>query len=145
MNGVPNAAAKETAESRKRLVKQAVGKASSASIMSYGYYNVIYELIEELKTQIKDALVPPHPGTFLGRLTGKIAGCEVFEGIVRVDSKVRVLRGKRNVIYTGSISSLKVMKDDVREVPLGRASVVCPLLIIQILRTVYTGMLFNRK
>ena len=76
--------------------------------------------------QIQVALAPPPPGTFLGRLTikkvfklgkaGKIAGCEVTEGIVRVDSKVRVLRGKRNVIYTESISSLKVVKDDVREV-----------------------------
>jgi translation initiation factor IF-2 len=72
-----------------------------ASNVEIGYYNVIYELIEELKAQIQVALAPPPPGTFLGRLTikkvfkqgkaRKIAGCEVTEGIVRVDSKVRVL------------------------------------------------------
>ncbi len=52
------------------------------------------------------------PWYFLGKIN-----CS--EGTVRVDSKVRVLRGKRNVIYTGTISSLKVVKYDVREVPLG--------------------------
>ncbi|KAJ1408991.1 P-loop containing nucleoside triphosphate hydrolase protein [Ochromonadaceae sp. CCMP2298] len=94
-----------------------------------GYYSVIYELLEQMKTQIQTTLAPPPPGTLLGRLeikkvfklgrAGKVAGCEVTEGIVRMDSKVRVLRGKRNVIYSGSIASIKVVKDDVREVPIG--------------------------
>lgn len=100
-----------------------------ASNVDIGYYNVIYELLEEIKTQIEVTLAPPPPGILLGRLqikkvfkigkAGKVAGCEVTEGIIRTDSKVRVLRGKRNVIYTGTITSLKVVKTDVNEVPVG--------------------------
>lgn len=74
-------------------------------------------------------LAPPPPGVLVGRAevrkifkigkAGKVAGCEVLEGLIKMDSNVRVMRGKRNPIFTGIISSLKVVKDEVKEVPAG--------------------------
>ena len=40
-------------------------------------------------------------------------------GVVKSDSKVRIMRGKRNPVYLGSLTSLKVVKDAVGEVPSG--------------------------
>ncbi|HZY02695.1 MAG TPA: translation initiation factor IF-2, partial [Anaeromyxobacteraceae bacterium] len=49
---------------------------------------------------------------------GVIAGCGVSEGVIRRTGHVRVLRD-RKVLHTGRISSLKHLKDDVREVQAG--------------------------
>ena len=70
---------------------------------------------------------------------GKIAGCEVTEGIVRVDCKVRVLRGKRNVIYTESITSVRFV--------LGCSECDSSLVDYSDFEddAIHTGMLFNRK
>jgi translation initiation factor IF-2 len=94
-----------------------------------GYYNVVYELLDELENKLKVTLAPPPPGKLVGRgeikkifklgKAGKIAGCLVLEGVIKTESKVRIMRGKRNPVYTGSLSTLKVVKDDVKEVPVG--------------------------
>eukprot|EP01035_Chromulina_nebulosa_P022660 gene22660-29344_t len=90
-----------------------------------GYYNVVYELLEELEKKVKVTLSPPPPGVLVGRAEvkklfkigkgGKVAGCLVTEGFIKTESNVRVLRGKRNVVYTGTISSLKVVRDEAKE------------------------------
>ena len=49
---------------------------------------------------------------------GKIAGCEVTEGLVRNGAKVRLLRDNV-VLHEGQMSTLKRHKDDVREVKEG--------------------------
>ena len=49
---------------------------------------------------------------------GKIAGCEVTEGLVRTGAKVRLLRDNV-VLHEGQMSTLKRHKDDVREVKEG--------------------------
>jgi translation initiation factor IF-2 len=49
---------------------------------------------------------------------GIIAGCQVTEGMIRRSSHVRVVRDKE-VIWKGSVASLKKMKEDVREVSKG--------------------------
>ena len=49
---------------------------------------------------------------------GTIAGCMVTEGLVRRNSKIRLLRDQ-TVIWTGELESLKRFKDDVREVKEG--------------------------
>jgi translation initiation factor IF-2 len=102
---------------------------SKASNVAVNYYTVIYSILDELQDLVRKTLSPPPPGTLLGRATikkifrigksGKVAGCAVTEGSLALQSKVRLLRGKRNEIYSGSISSLKVVKDEVQEVPMG--------------------------
>jgi translation initiation factor IF-2 len=91
-------------------------------------YNVIYEAINDLKAALAGMLAPEIRETSLGRAQvrqifvisklGPICGSYVSEGkFVRV-AKVRVRRGEE-VIGTGTVSSLKRFKDDVREVLAG--------------------------
>jgi translation initiation factor IF-2 len=49
---------------------------------------------------------------------GTIAGSAVTEGVIRRGALVRVVR-ERKVIHTGKVSSLKRIKDDVKEVAAG--------------------------
>jgi len=49
---------------------------------------------------------------------GNIAGCKVIQGEVRRNGKIRAMRGEKQ-LHDGEISSLKIMKDDVREVRQG--------------------------
>jgi translation initiation factor IF-2 len=100
-----------------------------ASNVEIGYYNVVYDLLDEIAATIKTTLAPPPPGTLIGRAeikkvfklgkAGKIAGCMVIEGLLKADSQIRIMRGKRNPIFTGTLSSLKVVKDSAAEVPSG--------------------------
>lgn len=100
-----------------------------ANNVEIGYYNVVYDLLDELEAVIKSTLAPPPPGTLVGRAeikkvfklgkVGKVAGCMVVDGVLKSDSQVRIMRGKRNPVYTGTLSSLKVVKDSVAEVPNG--------------------------
>ena len=62
--------------------------------MEIGYYNVVYELLEELEKKVKVTLSPPPPGVLVGRAEvkklfkigkgGKVAGCLVTEGFIKV-------------------------------------------------------------
>ena len=49
---------------------------------------------------------------------GNIAGCMVTDGVVKRDSRIRLIRNNV-VIHTGELSSLKRFKDDVKEVRMG--------------------------
>jgi translation initiation factor IF-2 len=100
-----------------------------AGNVEIGYYNVVYELLDELEHQIKTTLAPPPPGKLVGEAViqkvfklgkaGKVAGCLVSHGVMKSDSMVRIMRGKRNPVYLGKLTSLKVVKDSVGEVPNG--------------------------
>ena len=100
-----------------------------ANNIDIGYYNVVYELLDEIASLIKTTLAPPPPGVLTGTAeikktfrigkSGKVAGSLVVNGIIKADSNVRVMRGKRNPIFTGKISTLKIVKEEVREVPSG--------------------------
>jgi translation initiation factor IF-2 len=104
-------------------------EAARASNVDVGYYDVVYTLLDEMQERIQVLLAPPPPGSLVGRATikkvfklgkvGKVAGCEVTEGVIRMESKCRVMRGKRNPVYTGTLSSLKVVKENKAEVPSG--------------------------
>jgi translation initiation factor IF-2 len=91
-------------------------------------YNVIYEAINDLRAALAGMLAPEIRETALGRAQvrqifvisklGPICGSYVSEGKFVRTAKVRVRRGEE-VVGTGTVSSLKRFKDDVREVLAG--------------------------
>ena len=92
------------------------------------YYNIIYDVIDDVKAAMSGMLSPEEKEQVLGLAeirqvisiskVGNIAGCMVTEGMVKRDAKVRVLRNNV-VIFTGELDSLKRFKDDVKEVKKG--------------------------
>jgi translation initiation factor IF-2 len=92
-------------------------------------YNVIYEAINDLKAALAGMLAPEIRETILGRAEvrqifvisklGPIAGSFVAEGKIVRGAKVRVKRGD-TVLGTGTVTSLKRFKDEVREVANGQ-------------------------
>ncbi len=102
-------------------------KAKSAGI-SINTYNVIYDLIDDVKGLLGGLLSPVTREEQLGQAEvrevfkvpklGLIAGSLVTDGVINRGAKVRVIR-EGVVIYEGEISSLKRFKDDVREVSKG--------------------------
>ncbi len=89
------------------------------------YYNIIYDVINQVKKAISGALAPEIHEKMLGLAqvrevfrsskTGAIAGCMVTEGIIKRNYPIRVLRDNI-VIFEGSLESLRRFKDDVSEV-----------------------------
>ncbi|NMA98342.1 MAG: translation initiation factor IF-2 [Phyllobacteriaceae bacterium] len=93
------------------------------------YYNIIYNLIEDVKGAMSGLLAPERRETFIGyaqikevfQITkvGKVAGCQVTEGIVERGAGVRLLRDNV-VIHEGKLKTLKRFKDEVKEVQVGQ-------------------------
>jgi translation initiation factor IF-2 len=89
------------------------------------YYNIIYEAVDEVKAALGGMLKPEQRESMIGTVeirevfkiskVGSIAGCYVTDGMIKRNSKVRVLRDNV-IIYTGELDSLKRFKDDVKEV-----------------------------
>jgi translation initiation factor IF-2 len=89
------------------------------------YYNIIYEAVDEVKAALGGMLAPEQKEQMIGTVeirevfriskVGSIAGCYVQDGMVKRNSKVRVLRNNV-IIHTGELDSLKRFKDDVKEV-----------------------------
>ena len=92
------------------------------------YYSIIYELLEDIGNLMSGLLAPTIVESTLGYARvkqvftiskiGKIAGCEITEGIAKTGAKVRLLRDNL-VLHTGQMSTLRRHKDDVREVKEG--------------------------
>ncbi|WII93475.1 translation initiation factor IF-2 [Kingella negevensis] len=92
------------------------------------YYNIIYDAIDDVKAAMSGMLSPEEKEQITGTVeirqvisvskVGNIAGCMVTDGLVKRDSKVRVIRNNVG-IHTGELSSLKRYKDDVKEVKQG--------------------------
>jgi translation initiation factor IF-2 len=92
------------------------------------YYDVIYELLDQLRTAMEGLLKPQEVESILGhaevRATfksskfGVIAGCYVTDGIAKRNAKVRLTRDSA-VVYTGKVASLRREKDDARDVRAG--------------------------
>ncbi|MFN7182346.1 MAG: translation initiation factor IF-2, partial [Planctomycetota bacterium] len=92
------------------------------------FYNVIYEMLDDVKKALEGLLAPKFEEVFIGKLTvkavfkisryGTVAGCEVKNGKVTNKSKLKVFRNG-SIIFEGEIESLKRFKDDVREVEQG--------------------------
>ncbi len=91
-------------------------------------HNVIYKIIEELEDAIKGMLDPEYEEKVIGTAEirqlfkfskiGLIAGCMVTDGIIKNDSKVRLIRDGI-VVYEGKIASLQREKNKVNEVKKG--------------------------
>ena len=89
------------------------------------YYNVIYDAVDEVKAALSGMLSPEKREQITGMVeirqvfhvskVGAIAGCYVLEGIVKRNSRVRLLRN-HVVQWDGELDSLKRFKDDVKEV-----------------------------
>ncbi|MGB7815422.1 MAG: translation initiation factor IF-2 [Methylotenera sp.] len=89
------------------------------------YYNIIYEAVDEVKAALGGMLAPEQKESMIGTVevrevfriskVGAIAGCYVQDGVIKRNSKVRVLRNNV-IIHTGELDSLKRFKDDVKEV-----------------------------
>jgi translation initiation factor IF-2 len=93
------------------------------------YYNIIYDLVDDVKKAMSGLLAPVKREEFLGNATilevfniskvGKVAGCRVTDGKVERGAGVRVIRD-HVVIHEGKLSTLKRFKDEVREVVVGQ-------------------------
>jgi translation initiation factor IF-2 len=93
------------------------------------YYNIIYNLVDDVKAALSGMLAPETREKFLGNAeilevftitkVGKVAGCKVTEGQVRRGAKVRLIRDNV-VIHEGELSTLKRFKDEVKEVQTGQ-------------------------
>ncbi|HET9904912.1 MAG TPA: translation initiation factor IF-2, partial [Xanthobacteraceae bacterium] len=93
------------------------------------YYNIIYDLIDDVKKAMSGLLAPVQRETTLGTAqileifsvskVGKVAGCRVTDGTVERGAHVRLIRDNV-VIHEGKLSQLKRFKDDVREVVAGQ-------------------------
>ncbi|WP_088345004.1 MULTISPECIES: translation initiation factor IF-2 [Rhodomicrobium] len=93
------------------------------------YYNVIYDLVDDIKAAMSGLLSPTIRETFLGNAeilevfnitkVGNIAGCRVTDGKVERGANVRLIRDNV-VIHEGKLSTLKRFKDEVREVQAGQ-------------------------
>ena len=105
----PDASARETADREKVDVR---------------LYTVIYKAIEDMEKAMKGMLEPEYKEVLLGhaevrnvfKITGAgiIAGCYVTDGKVQRNAQVRLLRDNV-VVFEGKLSSLKHLKDDVKE------------------------------
>ncbi len=111
-----------------RANKQASDLATREGI-EIRYYNIIYDLVDDVKAAMSGLLKPERRETFIGYASikevfqitkvGKVAGCQVTEGIVERGAGVRLLRDNV-VIHEGKLKTLKRFKDEVKEVPVGQ-------------------------
>lgn len=91
-------------------------------------YTVIYEAISDVEKAMLGLLAPTYNEKTLGRAAvraifritrvGAVAGCYVQEGVMRRNAMARVIRDSV-VIHEGRIASLRRVKDDTDEVPVG--------------------------
>jgi translation initiation factor IF-2 len=111
-----------------RAHKEARETAERASV-EIRYYNVIYDLVDDVKQAMSGLLAPTTRETTLGNAeileiftiskVGKVAGCRVTNGTVERGANVRLIRDNV-VIHEGRLSQLKRFKDDAREVHAGQ-------------------------
>jgi translation initiation factor IF-2 len=93
------------------------------------YYNIIYDLVDDVKKAMSGLLAPTLRETMLGNAlilevfniskVGKVAGCRVTDGNVERGANVRLIRDNV-VVHEGKLSTLKRFKDEVKEVASGQ-------------------------
>jgi translation initiation factor IF-2 len=93
------------------------------------YYNIIYNLVDDVKGVLTGMLPPTLREETLGSAeileifavskVGKVAGCRVTDGVVQRGAHVRLIRDSV-VIHEGKLSTLKRFKDEAKEVLAGQ-------------------------
>ncbi|PNG25785.1 translation initiation factor IF-2 [Methylocella silvestris] len=93
------------------------------------YYNIIYNLVDDVKAAMSGLLAPTLREDMLGNAeilevfhiskVGKVAGCRVTDGRVERGANVRLIRDNV-VVHEGKLSTLKRFKDEVKEVVAGQ-------------------------
>jgi translation initiation factor IF-2 len=93
------------------------------------YYNIIYNLVDDVKGAMSGLLAPAYREDMLGNAqilevfnitkVGKVAGCRVTDGRVERGANVRLIRDNV-VVHEGKLSTLKRFKDEVKEVLAGQ-------------------------
>ncbi|MBI5262616.1 MAG: translation initiation factor IF-2 [Bradyrhizobium sp.] len=111
-----------------RANKEAAGAAKRNGI-EIRYYNIIYDLVDDVKKAMSGLLAPTLRETMLGNAqilevfniskVGKVAGCRVTDGTVERGANVRLIRDNV-VVHEGKLSTLKRFKDEVKEVQAGQ-------------------------
>jgi translation initiation factor IF-2 len=91
-------------------------------------YSIIYKLFEDVEKALKGMLDPVYEDVIIGRAEvrqvfrirglGYIAGCYMRTGEGRRNAQARVIRDGR-LIYSNSVSSLKHLQENVREIKAG--------------------------
>lgn len=89
------------------------------------YYSIVYHLIEDVESIVNGMIEPIKHEEYLGSAEirkvfniskiGKIAGCYVTKGVIKRNSKGKVIRDNL-VIFEGNIKTLKRFKENVKEV-----------------------------
>jgi len=108
---------------------QKVQELAEAEKVDLRFYDVIYQLVADVKDAMEGMLEPIYKEHFVGRAevlktftisrVGTVAGSMVNEGRVEMGAKIRVLRD--NVVINDSkIASLRRYKDEVKEVKAGQ-------------------------
>jgi translation initiation factor IF-2 len=111
-----------------RAHKEAREAAEQAGV-EIRYYDIIYNLVDDVKKAMSGLLAPTLRETMLGNAVilevfkvskvGNIAGCRVTDGTVERGANVRLIRDSV-VVHQGKLSQLKRFKDDAREVTAGQ-------------------------
>ena len=93
------------------------------------YYNIIYNLVDDVKAAMSGLLAPTLREEMLGNAqilevfniskVGKVAGCRVTDGTVQRGANVRLIRDNV-VVHEGKLSTLKRFKDEVKDVVAGQ-------------------------
>jgi translation initiation factor IF-2 len=111
-----------------RAHKEARDLAEQAGI-EIRYYNIIYNLVDDVKAALSGMLSPTMRETMLGNAqilelfhiskVGTVAGCRVTDGVVQRGAQVRLIRDNV-VVHEGKLSTLKRFKDEVAQVQAGQ-------------------------
>lgn len=92
-------------------------------------YSIIYDLLDDIEDVMRGRLTPEVRETLVGEAeiaqvfnitkAGKICGCRVTSGTIKLNQKAKVFRQK-DMIYSGLVASLKHFKEDVKEMRAGQ-------------------------
>jgi translation initiation factor IF-2 len=111
-----------------RALKEARDLAEAQGV-EIRYYNIIYNLVDDVKAAMSGMLAPTLRETMLGNAqileifsiskVGQVAGCRVTDGVVQRGAHVRLIRDNV-VVHEGKLSTLKRFKDEVAVVQAGQ-------------------------